>query len=225
LTRAAAGLSFAPLSEEDLMPPRLALGLGALALVLGAASARADDQPPLVPTRDVAVTYNVQDPQGQTRVVHMYFDAVDQRVHIDMSSQPGFLVIDHKANLVTMVNDASQSYMQLQAPPAMGELMFRSPDLHLVRQGTQTVAGQPCTVWAMSEDGQVRGDACITADGVVLSGRPADAPPGDAGITATAISYAPQPASLFAPPPGYKRVQPNLPPGGPPPGSPAPTKP
>ena len=202
------------------MAPRLVFGLGALALVLGAASAQAGDQPPLVPTRDVAVTYrvqappNVQDPQGATRVVHMYFDAADQRVHIDMSSQPGFLVIDHKADLVTMVNDATHSYMQLQAPPAMGELMFRSPDLHLVPHGTQTVAGQSCTVWEMSEAGQVRGDACITADGVVLSGRPANAPTSDTGIVATAVSYGPQPASLFVAPAGYQRVQPNLPPGG-----------
>ncbi|HTU56092.1 MAG TPA: hypothetical protein VMF62_19165 [Acetobacteraceae bacterium] len=196
------------------MPPRLAYGLGAVLLVFGAASARADDQPPLVPTRDVAVTYHVQDPQGASRIVHMYFDAADQRVHIDMSSQPGFLVIDHKSGEVTMVNSATHSYIQVPAPPAMGNLMFRTPDLHLVRQGTQTVAGFPCTVWEMSQSGHSGGDACITTDGVVLSGRPANAPSPDTGIQATAVSYGPQPADLFAAPAGYQRIQPTMPPGG-----------
>ncbi|HUA76392.1 MAG TPA: hypothetical protein VMA86_01900 [Acetobacteraceae bacterium] len=196
------------------MPPRLASGLGALLLVVGAASARADDQPPLVPTRDVAVTYQVQDPQGTSRIVHMYFDAADQRVHIDMSSQPGFLVIDHKADEVTMVNSATHSYIQVPAPPSMGNLMFRTPDLHLVRQGTQTVAGHTCTIWQMSQGGHAGGDACITADGVVLSGRPANAPSPDTGIQATAVSYGPQPASLFMAPVGYERIQPTLPPAG-----------
>ncbi len=200
------------------MPPRLVSGLGALLLVLisvpGAVSARADDQPPLVPTRDVAITYHVQDPQGTTRVVHMYFDAADQRVHIDMSSQPGFLVIDHKEGEVTMVNDATKSYVQVPAPPAMGNLMFRSPDLHLVRKGMQTIAGHSCTVWEMSEDSHVGGDACITADGVVLSGRPADAPNPDTGIMAISISYGPQPAALFIAPSGYQRIRPTLPPPG-----------
>jgi hypothetical protein len=203
------------------MPPRLAYGLGAVLLVLGAASARADDQPPLVPTRDVAVTYHVQDPQGASRVVHMYFDAADQRVHIDMSSQPGFLVIDHKSGEVMMVNSATRSYIQVPAPPAMGNLMFRTPDLHLVRQGTQTVAGFPCTVWQMSQGGHEGGDACITSDGVVLSGKPANAPSPDTGIKATAVSYGPQPPALFAAPAGYQRIQPTMAPPGPPPGAPA----
>jgi hypothetical protein len=196
------------------MPSRLASGLGAFLLVLGTVSARADDQPPLVPTRDVAVTYHVQDPQGATRVVHMYFDAADERVHIDMSSQPGFLVIDHKAGQVTMVNSATRSYVQVPAPPAMGNLMFRAPDLHLVRQGTRTVAGLPCTVWEMSQAGNIGGDACITADGVVLSGRPANAPSPNTGIEAISVAYGPQPAALFAAPNGYQRIQPTLPPGG-----------
>jgi hypothetical protein len=209
------------------MPPRLASGLGALALVLGAASAWANGQPPLVPTRDVAVTYRVQDPpsqqdpKGATHVLHMYFDATGQRVHIDVSGQPGFLVIDHKGGLVTAVDDATHSYEQGHAPPGMGELMFRTPDLQLVRRGTEKIAGQPCTVWEMSAAGQVQGDACITADGVVLRGQPAHAPTPNTGIVATSVAYGPQPASLFVAPAGYRRIQPNLPPPGPPPGPPA----
>ncbi|HUC18490.1 MAG TPA: hypothetical protein VMA37_12485 [Acetobacteraceae bacterium] len=209
------------------MPSRLASGLGALLLMLacvpGAMPARADDQPPLGPTRDVAVTYHVQDPQGATRIVHMYFDAADQRVHIDMSSQPGFLVIDHKAGEVTMVNSATHSYVQVPAPPAMGNLMFRAPDLRLVRQGTRTVAGISCTVWEMSQGGNQGGDACITGDGVVLSGRPANAPSPDTGIEAVSVAYGPQPATLFAAPSGYQRIQPTLPPPGV--GAPAPKSP
>jgi hypothetical protein len=197
----------------------LVSGLGALALVLGAASARAEDQPPLVPTRDVAVTYHVQDPQGAMRVVHMDFDAADQRVHIDMTDRPGFMVIDHKAGQVTLVNPTSKNYMQVPAPPAMGNLMFRSPDLHFTRKSTSKVAGISCTVWVLAAGNGAGGDACITADGVVLSGRPANSTDPATGIEAVSVVYGPQPASLFAPPAGFQRIQPGPPPGAP--GAPA----
>jgi hypothetical protein len=209
------------------MPTRFVSGLGALALVLGAGSALANDQPPLIPTRDVAVTYHVQDSQGAPHVIHMYFDAADQRVHIDVSDRPGFLVIDHKANEVMMVNSATHSYVQVPAPPAMGNLMFRNPDLHLTRKGTETVAGHSCTIWQLNQANSAGGDACITADGVVLSGRPANAPSANTGLEAVSVVYGPQPASLFAAPSGYQRIQPTLAPGAggsvgaPPPGSPA----
>lgn len=223
------------------MSSRLLMGFGALALLLGARAALAEDQPPLVPTRDVAVTYHVQDPQGAARVVHMYFDAAGQRVHIDLTGRPGFLVIDHKSGQVTVVNSEAQSYMQMHAPPAMGNLMFRTPDLRFTRKGTDNVAGHACTVWSLAGGQTEGGDACITADGVVLSGHPEGASSPDTGIKAVSVSYGPQPASLFAPPAGYQRVTPPAPGGqmggpagggappagaaGAPPAGPTPTKP
>lgn len=193
------------------MSSRLLWGFGALAVLVCATSARAEDQPPLVPTRDVAVTYHVKDPQGTARVVHMFFDAADQRVHIDLTGRPGFLVIDHKSGQVTVVNSEAQSYVQMHAPPAMGNLMFRTPDLRFTRKGTDKVAGYACTVWSLAGGQSEGGDACITADGVVLSGHPEGAPSPETGIQAVSVVYGPQPASLFAPPAGYQRVTPPAP--------------
>jgi len=213
------------------MRTHLISGLGALALVLGAGTTQAAEiQPPLTPTRDVAVTYQAQDPQGAVHVVHMYFDAAGQRLHIDVIGQPGFLVIDRKADRFIEVNNAAHAYVEAPLPPSMGNLMFRSPNMHLTPQGTAKVAGLPCTVWALSAvPNSTGGNACITADGVVLSGQPANAADSNAGIKATSVVYAPQPASLFVPPPGFQRLRPHLPSTaggpGPAPAAPAPAKP
>ncbi|MDA8051069.1 MAG: hypothetical protein M0002_13890 [Rhodospirillales bacterium] len=209
------------------MRTSLISGLGALALVLGAASAGAAGQPPLTPTRDVSVTYQAQDPQGTVHVVHMSFDATGQRLRIDVIGQPGFLVIDRKAKRFIEVNAAAHAYVEAPLPPSMGNLMFRSPNMHLTRKGTARVAGLSCTVWALSAaPGSPGGEACITGDGVVLSGQPANGANSKAGIKATKVVYGPQPAALFVPPPGFQRIRPGLPPGAPgapgaPPGGPA----
>lgn len=211
------------------MPLRLMLGLGALVLAASAAPAWAEDQPPLVPTRDAAVTYQVRGQNGQDRTVHMFFDAREQRVHIDLTGRPGFLVIDHKTKQVTVVNSAAKAYVEMPAPPEMGNLMFRSPDLQFTRKGTDKIAGIPCTVWTLAPGKGEGGVACITNDGIVLSGHPASATSDQGGIKAVSVTYGAQPASLFAPPPGYQRLQPQTstepgaPPGAEPPAPPPPS--
>ncbi|MDQ2804744.1 MAG: hypothetical protein M3Y41_19465, partial [Pseudomonadota bacterium] len=75
---------------------------------------------------------------------------------------------------------------------------------HFQRQGTDRVAGLACTLYAV-QDRHGAGTLCVTADGVPLRGNGAyDGKPGS--FTALSVDYAPQPASLFAPPPGYLQL-------------------
>lgn len=219
----------------SLVPGAVLFGVLALgALVLAATSANAADQPPLTPTRDVAVTYQAKDPHGTVQVVHMNFDAAGRRLHIDVVGQPGFVVIDRKDNTQLAVNYPAKSYIERQLPPEAGNLMDRDPNMHMTRGATATVAGLACTDWSMST-GPNRPDlvACITADGVVLKAAPAGSANGGApNLEATQVAYGPQPESLFVPPAGFQRIEPGAIPGmaGAPPGAPhgaapAPAKP
>lgn len=197
-------------------------GLGALALMLAANSAIAADQPPLTPTRDVAVTYQAKDPQGTVHVVHMNFDATGRRLHIDVVGQPGFQVIDRKANVLLSVLYTEKIYIERPLPPQVGNLMDRSPNMVMKKGATATVAGISCTLWSVPT-GQNSPDlqACITADGVVLKAEPVGGASAAPRLEATSVVYGPQPDSLFMAPAGFRRVEPALPPGAPGAGQPA----
>ncbi|MGH7066233.1 MAG: hypothetical protein ACREEU_00435 [Acetobacteraceae bacterium] len=218
------------------MRTTLISGLGALLLLFSAGAAEAADQPPLTPTRDVAVTYQAKDPQGTVRVVHMNFDAAGRRLHIDVAGQPGFVVIDRKDNTQLAVNYPAKSYIERQLPPEAGNLMDRDPNMHMTRGATATVAGLACTDWSMSTGPNRPAElvVCITADGVVLKAAPAGGGNGGTpNLEATQVAYGRQPESLFVPPAGFQRIEPGAIPGlapGAPPGAPhgaapAPAKP
>lgn len=61
-----------------------------------------------------------------------------------------------------------------------------------------------CTVHKVTVQGQ-SGEACLTADGVMVRGRG-----GEAGkefeMRAVKVTYEKQPAALFAPPDGFNRI-------------------
>ncbi|MDA8049345.1 MAG: hypothetical protein M0002_04945 [Rhodospirillales bacterium] len=189
------------------MQARIALCVaGGVALLLRTAAARPADQPPLVPARDAAIVYHVQEPDGMV-VVHMYFDAAGQRVRIVSSDQPGFSLIDHRAGRYVVVDPAAHSYLRMPVPAGVGNLLFRNPDVRFTRKGTETVAGVSCTDWSWSGGNGGRRDACITADGLVLSSHPAHPRKPGIGLVAVSVTYGPQPSALFEPPPAYHRFQ------------------
>lgn len=188
--------------------------LGALALLLAVAPASAAEQPPLTPTRDVAVTYHATGPHGTVRVVHMNFDAPGRRLHIDVVGEPGFQVIDRKANVLLSVLNTKKIYLERPLPPDVGNLMDRSPNMLMKKGATAKVAGLPCTIWSVpTGPNNPDLEACITADGVVLKAEPANAATNEPHLEATSVVYGPQPDSLFVPPAGFRRIEPVMPPG------------
>jgi hypothetical protein len=174
-------------------------------------SAAAEDRPLLMPTRDVEVTYAVHAPQaGAPREAHLFYSAELKKVRLDASPQ-SYLVMDQQARLLTVVMPQQHIYMQSPLKPEMANsiLLNLNPQVRFTRKGTDTVAGQPCTVWDVQAP-QGSGQVCVSADGVLLRGTGHDKDGNTSGLEATAVSYAHQPESLFTLPAGFQKL--NLPP-------------
>jgi hypothetical protein len=77
------------------------------------------------------------------------------------------------------------------------------------KAGNDTVAGLRCTLWRY-EDGDKRGETCLTADGVMLRSSGGQGSRTGA-VEATRVAYGPQDPARFQAPAGYRSMQ--LPPG------------
>jgi hypothetical protein len=206
--------------------PRLSC-LAACGFCLVAVAAYADDHPPLVPTRDAAVTYRVSGAgkNGQDAILHMYLKAGGNLLRIDTPGNHGYAIIDRRNKEMYMVIDAQRMYVELPAGDIGDRAFMLTDSMKFRRKGTDTVAGYTCTIWdVQAQDGS--GTACVTDDGVMLraSGRSRSGK-GEGRLEAITVDYAPQPAALFAPPSDYKKMEVPVAPGVAPGGSSAPAQP
>jgi len=182
------------------------LAAGAVA----AAPAWAQDHPPFAATRDAAITYKLlgdrTDPHLPSEM-HMYLKADGGLMRVDASGQPGYAVIDRPNNRMFLVMDSQKAYMEMDPTDSGGPQQFMlNSSMQFTRQGDDVVAGLPCTIWSVQAK-QGSGLACITGDGVILRAQGVAANGSKTGgLEATSVSYATQPASLFAPPEGYARM-------------------
>lgn len=190
------------------------VSIGLAALLTGlAGAALAEDHPPLLPTRDVAVTYNVTARQASgPHEAHLFYSAATQKIRMEAGRQ-GYAIFDQAAHRLTMVMPQQQICMVSPISPSMSPGVLLNDRMHFVRKGTDTVAGQPCTNWDVTGD-RGSGTACVTADGVLLRVEGRDHDGNSAGLLATAVSYAAQPASLFEPPADFHKM--DMPAGMPP---------
>lgn len=180
-------------------------------LVAIASPAWAQSRPVSFPTRDVTVTYHTQNGRDAT----MAFGITANRVRISgVAANGSYAIIEHGGGQMFMVNPEKRSVMVVPETPEMGEAMTMQSLSGFTRAGSATVAGVACTVWDVhSTKGD--GDVCITADGVLLRARRAEA--GGAKQTmmeATKVDYQPIPASEFQVPSGYQTMTMPQMPGG-----------
>lgn len=195
----------------------LAAGL----LVVGAAAAQAQTHPPLRPTRDVKVTYQVTpganapaQVQGPRELQVLYSATGRMRVDSSSPGHPGFAILDRPAHSMIVVMPAEHRYLQMPLQSRAGDtLQLDNPDLTFVRGGSATVAGLNCTQWQVSSKSNPAhaGTACITKDGVMLKGS-GNASAGS--MLATKVEYGTLPDALFRPPPGFQKME--MPTGVPP---------
>ena len=181
------------------------------AVVSWSGRAAAQDKPLYIPVRDVSVTYRLISekagvPQGPGREAHMYFSAALNKLRLDQTSQKGFAVIDRGQKQMFVVMTDQRSYMQMPFEAEMARGFILNDEMNFSRVGTDTVAGLSCTTWNVSSP-RASGTVCVTPDGVMLSGKGRAKDGAVSGIEATAVTYAAQPASLFAPPPDYKQIK------------------
>ncbi|MBB3896858.1 hypothetical protein GGQ83_000284 [Roseococcus suduntuyensis] len=178
----------------------------ALAALLLASPALAQDRPQAVPTRDVTVTY--QAPQGAGEV-RMSWLAARGLMRMDMPGNQGWMVVGPEAGGGFVVMQAQRMIMDL--PPSQEAEARRfapGPNARFTREGTDRVANTPCTIWRVVE-GNDSARVCLTADGVTLRAEAVNQP--NSQIVATAIAYGTQDPARFQRPQGYQSFQ--LPPG------------
>ena len=184
------------------------IGVGCLAALVCAGSAVAEPQhPQYLPTRDVAVTYEIdhQGP-GPAKQARISFSASTGRLRLDLPSQKRFFIFDQTAKIATVVMVREQIYMQMPLQPDMAGGFMLNGDMKYARGNAETIAGQHCTDWQVETDAAT-GTVCVTDDGVLLlSHGQAKQGNGGGGLQAVEISYDPQPATLFIPPAEFRKV-------------------
>jgi hypothetical protein len=190
------------------MMRRAALAL----LCLAAPPAAAQERPVFVPTRDVAVTYRVTSGQGAGHELRMAWLVAERKLRVDAEGAPGWSVIDQRARRMLVVMEQQRTVLEVPANTGPGGLSLPTEppaSARFTKGAAATVAGLRCTLWRY-EDGDKKGETCLTADGVML--RSSGGQGSRTGtVEATAVAYGPQDPSRFQPPPGFRSMQ--LPPG------------
>ncbi|WP_043361127.1 DUF4412 domain-containing protein [Belnapia sp. F-4-1] len=189
--------------------------IAAVVATLAVAPAMAQERPPLMPTRDVSVTYRVAGGQAGQEM-RMAWRVADQKLRVDMPGGMGWSVMDQRAKTMFVVMEQQRMIMQmpLNNGPGGVSIPTQPPETaKFTRGGTATVAGQSCTLWRYENQGAT-GESCMTTDGVML--RSTGTVNGQtASMEATEVNYGPQDAARFTAPSGYQQMQmPTGAPGG-----------
>lgn len=180
-----------------------------LAALLLTAPAAAQPAPRVLPSRDVAVTYRVSGaaatavPGGIPGALRLAWDADSERLRAEADGRTQAALVDLRAQTANVVDSTTRSALAL--PMRQGDVAAATlRGAKLTRRGRDTVAGLPCTTYAV-ETARGSGTVCLTEDGVPLSGQ--GTVDGRAGsFTATQVAYGEQPEALFRVPSGYIRL-------------------
>jgi hypothetical protein len=186
----------------------LYLPLALVGLLAAAMPAAAQERPAnLLPTHDVAVTYQLGGGHGEAAV---HWQAGGRQLRVDLPHDT-YAVVDLARLSATLVLPELQTLMQMPLSPSQAEALEPGPEARFVREGSNVVAGLRCTVWSV-EAAEGHGTVCLTRDGVLLSGQATDRSGHGGMVEAVAVRYAPQPQELFQLPADYKRLKlPNIP--------------
>ncbi|RFD20754.1 hypothetical protein DY926_04110 [Komagataeibacter melaceti] len=190
-----------------------------VAMTSGCGAAMAQDapsiHPPLTPTRDVQVDYNVQ-PDGvpEPKTVRTWFAYNGGLMRIDSPQGMGETILNRMSRQVTIIINTQKVYSQLDARYGIRNPFLLDLSMTFARKGTGMVAGVACTQWDVTTD-QGSATACVTEDGVVLQEIGVDGDGLRGRLEATKVVYGPIPDSMFQPPADYRKIDPPPPPGAP----------
>lgn len=175
----------------------------AVAALLGAAAAPAEEKPLLLPRPDVDVTYRFQGPQGPLEQ-RLRWSAQLGRMRID-PPQPGlYVIIDTRTRRTETVQDQGRVVLQMDgAAPA---LPTAAASAHFTRLGDTNVGGLACTEWQTADADGVPTVACITLNGVMLRARRGAGADGKTLVEAVHVEFGAQDTFLFQAPSDYRRI-------------------
>ena len=174
--------------------------LAALCLVSAPAAAMAQDRPPVRPTRDVDVSYRSEQ-AGQVIEQRSRFAATAQRMRLDTATPGLYMLVDYRANTMSLVSDPDRGAVDMPVPPT-GVGPAGGTSGSYVRRGQDQVAGLPCTEWEVQDNRGQPTLTCFTADGVMLRARYG----AQVLAIATRVAYGPLDPALFDVPSGYGHV-------------------
>jgi hypothetical protein len=165
------------------------------------------DQPLLLPSHDVDVTYRSDSTRGGTTVEQrVRWLAASQTMRIDPPTPGLHVIIDYVARRMSVVRDATRSVVEMAAPDGMAGMTGGKVGA-FVRRGEKTVAGRACTEWQTQDRDAHPVFVCITDDGVLLRAGSSE----QVRVSAMSVHYAPQDPQEFRIPPDYVRRAPGAP--------------
>lgn len=162
--------------------------------------ARAQERPPMAATRDATVTYQTVGREAG-HAMEIGYGAASGLMRIDNPSISGYAIVDRKGRRMTVVMTEMRVFMELAASGMPGQPNLPEEDAKFTRKGTDTIAGQACTVWDFAAANGT-GSVCITTDGILLRARTSDG----SGMEATQVRYDAIPAGSFSPPAGFTKM-------------------
>lgn len=164
--------------------------------------------PVFLPTRDVAVTYELKAANRAPANYQLHYTPAGEKARVDAPA--GYYALgDLRTGQAELIIPGLHALVQAPDFSALLGQIHDADGAKFTPLARGHYAGLECeTYLVLDKNGS--GTACLTPDGVVLhfSGHNAR---GSAEITALSVSYAPQPAALFMVPPGLSPL--NLPPG------------
>jgi hypothetical protein len=171
-------------------------------LLLAPNLARAGDAVRYMPARDVMIVYRATAGSNLPSKITLRYFAVADRIRLDGNQGP-YIIIDRTVERIEMVLPPVQ--MAMEIPPGAGitEGFILGANLRFEPVGKADILGRPCTIYAVTNE-RARATACITADGLLLSGEGTDPTGHHIGIEATRIDFVAQPPGMFSPPDTYQ---------------------
>lgn len=172
----------------------------AIFLLAGPGSVLAEAPAQTTPSRDIDITYraDIANNPGTALLQRLRYSAALRRQRLDMPTSGHWLLLDYARGTLTLVHEPEHTAMTQPAAGA-GGLPDPGPSQHWQRGARQSIAGTACTDWRLISGASEDAAYCLTDDGAVLRISRA----GRVISEAIAVSYAPQPESVFAQPQGY----------------------
>jgi len=178
-------------------------------MMIGVLPAQAAAHPRFLPSRDVAVAYEVSAPGQPGAVYQLSYDAADERARIDNPAQGDYFLVDLPGGSARIVVPALHAVVEAPDLSALTRQVMDADNARFTPLGPGFYAGRGCDKFLVL-NAHGSGTACITPDGVILHFAGGDVH-GSAVVTATSVIYGPQPAGAFAQPEGFSQI--TLPPG------------
>jgi hypothetical protein len=179
----------------------MALCLSALLALLAAPAVMAAEHPPVIPQRDVDVTYAMASPKDGAPPLtqRMRWSVASGRLRVDPPTGGLYMIVDYRAKRMAVVKPSDRAVLDVSTngpglPGAAGG--------DYVRRAPGQVAGLACTDWQTADAAGQPTVICLTADGVMLRASQA----GNVLLEATAVAYGPQDPAAFVPPEGFRHV-------------------